>query len=216
MKRTSIIILAVILLFVFMTVPETYAQRGKSLSVRVGYLNPKDAKSGFSIGGSLSGVVDEAVQIGLGFDFFRKTYTKTSHVATQDYASGINEETIQKEVEYTTTILPIMAELLVKIPGGWSHSYFIRGGLGYELLWNKESNYVDDKSESRFYSGFAWQVGVGIMYKLGRVSSLFAEGIYNSAEVSRGESETPAGLPVWQEVDLSGFGVRVGVNMGLW
>jgi len=216
MKKTLAVLAVIAILVLIINTPATYAQRGKKLSVRVGYLNPKDAKSGFSIGGSFGAAVDESIEIGFGFDLFRKNYNKTSPVATQEYASGLNETTMQREVEYNTTILPLMAELLIKMPASWNHAYFLRGALGYELLWNKEKNYELSVSESRFYSGFAWQLGGGFMFKLGRRSSLFIEALYSSAEVSRDRSETPQGLPVWDQVDLSGFGARIGVSMGLF
>ncbi|MCR4438579.1 MAG: outer membrane beta-barrel protein [bacterium] len=192
------------------------AQWEKQLGVRVGFLSPKDAKSGFSIGASLGAEVDEAVSIGIAADLFRRHYVKTSAVATTEYQSGVSETTIQKEVDYNTTIVPLLAELLVRMRGSRVHAYLLRGSLGYELLWNKEQNFAQDISERRFYSGFTWQVGGGIMYRLGRRSDISAEVFYSSAEVSRNRTETPAGLPVWDQVDLSGIGARVTVVMGLW
>ncbi|MDZ7272001.1 MAG: porin family protein [candidate division KSB1 bacterium] len=192
------------------------AQRGKELGVRVGYLNPKDAKSGFAIGASLGAEVDEAVSIGVAADLFRRHYVKTSEVATTEYESGLSETTVQKEVDYNTTILPLLAELLVKMRASRQHAYLLRGSLGYELLWNKEQNFAQGVSETRFYSGFTWQVGGGIMFRLGRRSDMTGEIFYSSAEVSRNRTKTPAGLPVWEQVDLSGIGARVTVTMGLW
>lgn len=192
------------------------AQWGKELGVRVAFLSPKDAKSGFSIGASLGAEVDEAVSIGLAADFFRRHYVKTSEVATKDYESGVSETTVQKEVEYNTTIVPLLAELLVKMRASRVHAYLLRGGLGYELLWNKEQNFEQNVSERRFYSGFTWQIGGGILYRLGRRSDITAELFYSSAEVGRNRTKTPAGLPVWDQVDLSGIGGRVTIIMGLW
>ncbi len=216
MKKIVCVCSIAILLGSVLGTPPAQAQRGKKLDVRVGYLDPKDAKSGFSIGGAFSAIIDESIAIGFGIDVFRRNYTKESEVATQEYQSGINETTIMREVEYNTTILPLMAELLIRIPGSYNHSYFLRGSMGYQMLWNKEQNYELEVSESRFYSGFAWGLGAGLEFKLGRKSALFIEGVYNSAEVSRNREETQEGLPVWDQVDLSGFGARVGVAMALY
>ncbi len=191
------------------------AREGKELGVRVGYLNPKDAKSGFAIGASLGTAVDEAVSIGVAADLFRRHYVRTSAVATKDYESGLSETTVEKQVDYNTTILPVLAELLVKMRANRMLAYLLRGGLGYELLWNKEQNFEEGVSETRFYSGFTWQVGGGIMLRLGRRSDITGEVFYSSAEVSRNRAKTSAGLPVWDQVDLSGIGARVTVTMGL-
>ncbi len=53
------------------------------------------------------------------------------------------------------------------------------------------------------------------MLRLGRRSDLTGEVFYSSAEVSRNRAKTPAGLPVWDQVDLSGIGARVTVTMEL-
>ena len=48
---------------------------------------------------------------------------------------------------------------------------------------------------------------------LRQLANLFVDGMYNSSKVKRNEGTTEAGLPTWEELDLSGLGVRVGVSI---
>jgi hypothetical protein len=55
----------------------------------------------------------------------------------------------------------------------------------------------------------------GIEYKLGSRSSIIGEGFYNSCK-AKGDRKKINGMPSWQEVDLSGFGFKVGVRVELY
>ncbi len=88
------------------------------------------------------------------------------------------------------------------------------GGVGYELLWVNENNYdpanlVDDL---RFYSGFGWQVGAGVSLPMSRNSDLFAEALYHGGSPSK-DKGTKAGLPVREEVDMSGLMIKLGIRL---
>ncbi|MDQ7052336.1 MAG: hypothetical protein Q9P14_05395 [candidate division KSB1 bacterium] len=156
--------------------------------------------------------IDETTEIGISTNLYYRNYKKLSTVAAPGYSAGINETTQQKELEYTTLSIPVYAIFNFVIPTSRYFGYQIHGGLGYEFLFNKENNYVEQKSERRFYKGLSWIVSAGFHYQIGSRSAITGEILYHSAHVTRNRTETPEGLPIWNEVNLSGFGFRFGLR----
>ncbi len=181
-------------------------------ALKIGYLNPKDAQPGLLLGADFTFPVDETVEMGFSANVFYRNYKKLSSVAAPGYSAGINEKTLQQELEYTTLSAPLYAIINILIPMNRYFGYQLHGGLGYEFLFNQENNYLEQKSEKRFYKGMSWLVSAGFHYRIGSRSSITGELLYHSAKVSRSRSETPEGLPIWREVDLSGFGFRFGIR----
>jgi hypothetical protein len=190
-----------------------WAQRGM-IGVHVGYMNPKDTKSGLVVGGNWGTSIDESVSIGLGFDVFHTSYNEETRVASET-ANGMTANTYMTEMEYNRTILPLMAEINVKIPMGRYMGYLIRGGLGYSFLWSNEKNYEKKSTETRNYNGFTWQAAFGLYYDVGSRSTFTIDLFYNNGEVSRDVKKSIEGLPVSERVNLSGIGVRMGVILTL-
>lgn len=186
-----------------------FAQRGM-LGIHAGFIKPNDIKSGLSVGGTWGTSVDEAVDIGIGFDVFHRSYQEETQVAKYT-SDDIKSETIVTELEYSRTVIPIMAEINVKVPMGRYMGYLLRGNLGYAFLWSKEKNYEEGTNETRNFNGWCWQAGAGIYYEIGSRSTLTGDIFYNNSKVSRKVENTTAGLPMSERVDLSGFGVRLGV-----
>jgi hypothetical protein len=182
--------------------------------IRLGYIDPKDSKAGLILGMDLTGKVDESVELGAAVNVFRRNYQKFTTVAQSVSAGGLVETTVQKDLDFTTFFLPIMGQAIIHFSQDDFH-WFANGGLGYEMLWNNENNFVDGKKERRFYSGFAWMAGGGFQYRIGSRSAVIAEIFYHDATVKRNESKKQ-GLPVWSQVNLSGLGFRGGLRFGLW
>jgi hypothetical protein len=210
MKIRVLIISALILMALSTAV---LAQRGM-IGVHAGYMNPKDTKSGLVVGGNWGTSIDESVSIGLGFDFFHTAYNEETRVASET-ANGMTTKTYMTEMEYSRTILPLMAEIDVKIPMGRYLGYLIRGGLGYSFLWSNEKNFEKKTNENRNYDGFTWQAAFGLYYDVGSRSTFIVDLFYNNGEVSREVKKSTEGLPVSERVNLSGLGVRVGVILTL-
>ena len=182
--------------------------------IRLGYIDPKDSKAGLILGMDLTGKVDESVELGAAVNVFRRNYQKFTTVAQSVSSGGLVETTVQKDLEFTTFFLPIMGQAIVHFSADDFH-WFANGGLGYEMLWNNENNFVDGKKERRFYSGFAWMAGGGFQYRIGSRSAVIAEVFYHDAKVKRNETKKQ-GLPVWSQVNLAGLGFRGGLRFGLW
>ena len=214
MKRIGLWFCTFALIGVFIAASSAYADKGKAYLLRVSYFEPRDAVAWFSFGGTIGTIIDETVMIGIGSDLFYKNYTKDTQVAEEDSESGTTVATYETEIEYHTVILPIMFELMVQIPIVWKCSFFGHGGIGTEILWNREQYYATNVKESRFYFGFAWQLGVGLSLKLSQSTALFAQVYYKNSKVKRSREDIIEDLPVYEQVNLSGIGGRVGILLG--
>ena len=197
--------------------------RPKSVfAINAGYLNPKGTEAGMMIGGVLSTAIDEAVNIGFGFDIFHKTYSEHSEVAGENNDKGLTTSIDTLLVEYSRTVIPLMLALNIKIPAiklyenrNLFFGYFVHAGIGYEFLISKERNYDPDinTNQTRKFGGLGWQGAAGIFYDVGSRSTVTATVLYNSSEVSRDITESKKGLPITERVNLSGLGLRLGVMM---
>lgn len=92
-------------------------------------------------------------------------------------------------------------------------SPYIGGGLGAALLMNREINYLTDESDTRFFAAWTWNVTGGIEYELGGNSSLRAELFYNRALMKGSRDESKEGYPVYDQLNMSGIGLRLGLVM---
>jgi len=194
------------------TAAASFGQGMRMLELRGGFFNPKDAQSGLILGGIYGISFDERVSLGLGVDIFHKGYTKKTTIGETTTESGIVESTVQKLLEYNTTLVPLTLNLDIRFPLDPPVVWYVGGSLAYELLFNSENNYKDKIKEKRFYSGFGWMARIGIEYSIGQRSAVILETFYNNCRVSN-NSEKKAGLPVWNEVNMSGFGFRGGIRL---
>ena len=190
-------------------------QNMKSFEFMVGSLNPKDVKSGIVWDVKYGIAVDEAGDIGLGIALFNKSYRKTSTVAEEVSPGGTVNTTKQLEVEYNALLLPLTAYATVHLPMTPRFGLYLGAGLSWQFLFNKENNFEEDISESRTYNGGGWVARIGGEMQLGTRSSLLGEIHYNHCKV-KGNADKKAGLPVWDEVDVTGMGFKVGLRMELY
>ena len=187
-----------------------------NLDIRAGFLAPQDTKNGMMFGVSLGNSFDEAVKIGIGADFYHKSYSKMTQVAIEE--GKLTEiSTERKLVDYSRTIIPINLDIRVKIPAAqvYNFGYFVKGGLSYQLLWSQETNYETDTKDMRRFGGLGWQAGAGVYYQIGSRSTAYAGLLYNSCEVSRDITKGEKSLPVAQYVNLSGFGFQIGIELDM-
>jgi hypothetical protein len=192
------------------------AQKLSATSLKFGFFNPKDATSGLIFGINYGYIIDETIDVGFSVDFFRKSYQKDTEIAKTVKAQDITEVTKQRDMEFTTIILPLMATSNIRIPVSRISPVFlvINGGLGWEMMFNTEQNYIQDKKESRFYHGFGYTINIGMMYQIGSRSAVFGELGYNGCKVSRNYN-VEEGTPIWDEVNISGLMFKVGLRLGI-
>jgi hypothetical protein len=213
-RKLAILILA---LFVMSAaVVPAFGQAAPFTQIRFGTLNPKDAKSGVILGVRTGRDFDNVVLVGFSADLFWKSYTKKSDVADSISAGGLVSHEKRVLVDYKTLILPLMFTADVRIPvENVPIKPYFGGGIGYQLLFNKEDNFDEGKSSSRFYSGFGYQFQVGAEYRMSPHAGFYLEAFYNGCKAKR-SSGTTTGLPTFEEVDISGVGFRVGLTLTGW
>lgn len=211
--RIRSLLFAAILLSVTAAFGQRYSQ-DYLLNIHGGYLNPKDPASGVLAGGVCYRPVDESVSLGIGFDIWHKVYRDEKPVA-ESTRPDRNTKTYVTELEISDWAVPLTLEILAKVPLARHMGYTVRGNIGYTFLWSKYSNYVEDNSTNRNFGGICWQLGAGIYSDIGSRSTLVADLFYNNSEASSKVEESKAGLPIFERVNLSGFGIRVGVLLNM-
>jgi opacity protein-like surface antigen len=213
-RKLAILILA--LLVMSAEVVPAFGQAKPFTQIRFGTLNPKDAKSGVILGVRTGRDFDNMVLVGFSADLFWKSYTEESTIADSVTPGGVIYSTVQTSVDYKTLILPLMFTADVRIPvENAPIKPYIGGGIGYQLLFNKEDNFDLGISDSRFYHGFGYQLQVGAEYRMSPNAGFYLEAFYNGCKAKRSSSST-TGLPTFEEVDISGIGFRVGVTLTGW
>ena len=198
-------------LFALILAGSVFAQDVRVLELYGGMLNPKAAPTGALFGFSYGIAVDERVDLNIGLGLYRKKYEeKTYHDTT--YYEQISETQVTKDLEYVTMLLPINLGTKVRFPLQRNLNWTLGGGISYQFLWNRETDYNFDptREEKRNYSGLGWQAAAGIEYLVGSRSSVLIEALYNSCRVTKDINEQGT---IWSEVDLSGLGFRAGLRL---
>jgi hypothetical protein len=199
-----------VLTIVFST--NIFAQ-GSFTDFKIGLLMPSDAETGFIGGIGFGKMVDENIGAGLEISYYGKTFTKEEEVDNDPGTGGIpGTTTILTEIENSTTLIPIIFNIVLVTQAGPSFDLRFTAGVGYELMWVNEVNYKENIDETRFYSGFAWQAGAGLSLPMSRNSDVFAEALYHGGTPSKDEGKE-FGLPVRTEIDMSGLMFRLGIRL---
>ena len=211
MKRALLLIGTFLIVMLMIAATSAFADKG--YTVRASYYDPDNAEPGFSFGASFGGSFNDVVMLGIGTDFYYKNYTRSTEVAT-GVVNGIPTTISTTQFQYSTLIFPIMAELNVRIPIVWKVAAFGHGGIGFEFMRTKMQDYYDNSIEDkRWYAGFAWIAGAGVAFELGNDTDIYVEGFYKHSEVKRNLDEFSEGMPVFEQVDLSGVGIRLGIAL---
>lgn len=183
--------------------------------IKVGFYMPSGAKSGMILGYQMGKTVDERVSFGFGADLYFRNYIKEVEIDT----SGIDLGTVytkRVDIDFSSYMLPIQANIIINMPVDVSGmSPYLGGGLGYAMLLNREVNYINDDTDLRFFSSFVWNISGGLEYELGRNSAARFELFYNRALMKGSRDKTEAGFPVYDELNMSGLGIRLGLVMEL-
>ncbi|MFH1853347.1 MAG: hypothetical protein ABIA75_13495, partial [Candidatus Neomarinimicrobiota bacterium] len=176
---------------------------------------PGDAKSGMILGYQMGKTVDDRVSFGFSSDLYSRKYEKLVEIDTTglDIADIVTKRV---DIEFSTYMLPIQANAIIAMPMDISGmSPYLGGGLGVAFLLNREVNYASDETDVRFFSGWIWNLTGGLQYELGQNSAAWLELFYIHAPMKGSRDETKSGFPVYDELDMSGLGLRLGLVMEL-
>ena len=197
-----------------------YAQRYKQRSFiefKFGQLDPADASIGNLFGVATGRTIDDRLSWGIELDVYKSTFRRQTTVAEFDSA-GITFREKRVELEFTTTIIPVYFLLNYELPlGGRTNPFRFRasGGIGWEFIWNHENNFKLDIERKRFFNGLGWHLSTGMGLKISQAGVLFFDVVYNDATVTRNQDRNQQGLPIFQVMDVSGFGFLFGINIAV-
>ena len=184
--------------------------------ISLGLYSPPEIESGLTIGYGYYRYIDDMVSAGVGMDAFWTNYMKASSVETEETGLGQEIITQQVEIDMTSYLLPVMGTVRVILPfelGAFSP--YTNVSLGWNILFNNETNYVTGEQTFRFFNGFGWGLGTGVSLGLGEKSSIGIETYYRSAKMKANVDETELGLPIYDELDMTGFGAQIGLFMNI-
>ncbi len=215
--------LAVVLILVLTAFQTVYAQRDRSGSrisfkpfteFKVGGVNPKDTDFGNFIGVSMGRGIDDRLYWGIEVNYFKTTYINQTTIAQFD-SGGIHFTQEQVSLEFNTRILSSYLQLYYESLLSRQAPFYFRAvaGLGYNLIWNDENNFEEDIERTRFFNGLAWQLAAGVGLRISQRGLLFVDAIYTNSSARRGRDRNENGLPIFQEINVTGFGFRFGLNV---
>ena len=188
------------------------------LEFKFGKLDPEDTGAGNVYGISAGQRIDSHLWWGAAVDYFSSTY-RVETIIADSVVGGIRFREVQRELEFDTRILKLFGQISYSRRFRDSRSYkspFMyraSGSLGWELIWNHEENFVEGISRQRFFHGLGWQLSGGLGLQVSERGIVFADIYYNNSTASRNEDRDEQGLPVWEQIDVSGIGFKAGINV---
>lgn len=202
MKKITVLLILFVGLFA--------QDRLKFSEFRLAGLNPEDAEPGVYIALSSGALFDANLGYQLEVAYFSKTYRKQTRVFDEDDKTTV----VSTLFEESTTYIPVMAKFnYVK---EFTDLFLFKAdlGIGYGFLWNSEENFQPGykNSDSRFFSGFMWQLGADIGLQISTTGSVYGGLFYNGGSLS-GDYRELNGLPTFTEKDMSGVGYRITVRI---
>ena len=186
------------------------------IEFKFGKLDPEDTGSGNLYGFSTGKRIDSRLWWGFMIDYFNSTYRQETTIA-DSVVGGIRFREKQLELEFNTRILTLLGQISYErgIGNEKNGPFFYRasGGIGWELIWNNEENFEEGIERQRFFNGLGWQLSTGLGLAISETGMIFADLFYNNSVANRNQDRDEEGLPVWEEINVSGLGIKVGINV---
>ena len=181
---------------------------------KLGQLDPGDTGSGYTGGLSMGRRIDNRLWWGFEGLYFKSSYTQTTTVP-DTILNGAVVSTKQVELDYSTTMLAFYINLSYERRFNQTSVFYYRAsaGLGWEFIWHKENNYVDNVSRSRSFNTPGLYLTTGLGLGISQTGLIFADLVYNVGTAKTGTEATQGGLPTYDEISMTGFGFRVGINI---
>ncbi len=221
MKKTVLVLCVIIIL-----TPCLFANRG--MNVRFGFLTPSATKTGIFPGFSYGFNIDNIIDMGVGFDYFYRNERDYRDIVVTETETGTTVELVDIGSDLTTYYIPLMASIRVGIPVDLPIIPYGGAALGWGLLWEdvfiagselENGNDRDDVSydsidEVNFYNGFNWGLQLGAKYPLSPNASFYGEAFFNGGRMKKNIERGAEGI-TWDEINMSGAGLRLGIEVSL-
>ena len=213
MKRILIIFLLPVLLWQPASA-QGVLEDASFMEFKAGFLRPKDTASSNLLGLSIGRILDNRLYWGIEFNHLTSSYQQTTTIAEFD-SGGISFADKKLELDFRTRIVTILLNLYYESSGYDLSSLFLRASIGggIQLLWNEENNFVEGVDRTRTFNGYGWQATIGVGLPISDRGRIFVDLVYNYSVLSKKLNDIEAGLPTFREINLTGPGVRAGVNL---
>ena len=184
-------------------------------SVKVGMFSPGATSAGFIIGYEGGWNIDDNFIVGWSADWFNKNYVDQKLVAEFNDFYGPNSTLNELRAKTNLHAIPLMGSVTGSWPIAPRARAFVTGAAGIEVLLIFYRNY-ENPSNDEFQGAFdfAWRLGGGVAYELGRRSDAFVEIDYHysqpSWEYNVTDSVSGKKKVFERKYDMSGIMLRAG------
>ena len=199
-----------IIAIIFMLPLISFAQRN-DFAVKLGIYTPYDLKSGIIYGIDYGSKLNENITFLFGCDLYYKDIRNDYNFGSVEKL-GIKIGTGQKLNEWVGWHMPLTLKLRIEIPLEKTPvKPYAVGGVGYGVTHISYETYnkISDESEttSLTYNGLVWQIGGGILFRIGRRTNLLLEIMHNSASFEKEER-----FNMFSTLNSSGAIFRFGID----
>lgn len=182
--------------------------------LKLGRLDPNDTGSGYTGGLSMGRRIDNRLWWGFEGIYFKSSYTQTT-IVPDTISQGSVISTKQVQLDYSTTMLGFFINLSYERRFSQTSVFYYRAsaGLGWEFIWHKENNYVDGVSRSLSLNTPGLYLTTGLGLGISQTGLIFCDLVYNMGSAKTNIQTNQEGLPTYQEINMSGWGFRLGINL---
>ena len=210
-KMKKYLMSAIILFPVFV-----YAQ-GSIHTIKFGLFDPSATNSGFIIGYEGAKYIDENFSMGWSVDWFYKGYVDQDLVNQFNDFYGPNSSLNELRAKTNLHAIPLMGNIKANWPIAPRTRAYVEGSVGLEVLLIFYRNYENpDNNEFHGAFDFAWRIGAGAAYEIGRRSDLLFELGYHYSQPSWQydvKDQATGRTKVFErKFDMSGIMLRMGVR----
>ena len=205
----------IIYLFIVM-IPLVLSAQTKFGTIKAGLFSPSATEAGFILGYEGGWIMDDNFYVGFSADWFNKNYTDRNLVNEfNDFYGPINSQLNELRAKTNLHSIPLMGTVTGNWPIAPRTRAFVTAGAGLEVLFIFYRNYANpDNNEFQGAFDFAWRLGGGVLYELGRRSDAFFELSYDhslpSWEFEVKDAATGRTKILERRFDMSGLLMRVG------
>jgi hypothetical protein len=184
----------------------------RATTIKLGYYSPGVCDGGFIVGAQWLSEIDENLDMGVSLDWFNKNFTD-QNLVSELYSYNRDAFGTTNELRAKTNLnsFPLLYTINLKFPLQRGVDFYATGGLGLDFLVINYRDYDDPTNDNlKAAVGFAWRIGAGVIYRLGRRSDVIGEISYHNSD------------PSWQytvnnhvferSYDMSGLMIRAGIK----
>lgn len=174
------------LFLILITIPLINFAQHKVGAVKAGMYSPSATETGFIIGYEGGWYIDDNFMVGYSADWFNKNYVDRRLVDEYDkFFGNINSELNELRAKTNLHSVPLMFTINASHPIAPRSRIFFTAAAGVNILLTFYRNYENpEDDEFQGALDFAWRLGGGISYELGKRSDVFAELTYHGSKPS--------------------------------